>query len=283
MLLAAEALERGNPTRALEHLGNLGDGIDPVAWRLRAVALRGIGDRDRAELAARHGLALAPDDVGLRLVLADILAAQKRRAESETVLLTVLNQHPEYAPALAQYAWLLAGAGDPAGARQIMARLPGPGASADGDDAGLFALHGYVALVEGDVDAAERCLDTGLALEPEAPKLRLLRALVADQRSQSREASNHVLIAAQSSPDGVADIARHARFINHPLMAPMRLVNRIGAGRLWLAWLAVLFLLPRVWPRAPMLWIIGFYLSFAIYTWTAPFLLRRWMRSRGRL
>jgi len=111
----------------------------------------------------------------------------------------------------------------------------------------------------------------------------MLISLEASLDDRVTKAADHMLTAAALDPEFAGAQGREARFLKHPLMAPTRLISRVGPAQLWVGWLAVLFLLPRVWPGAPMGWIVLVYILFAIYSWTVPFLLRKWMTSQGRL
>lgn len=66
-------------------------------------------------------------------------------------------------------------------------------------------------------------------------------------------------------------------------MFPIRLVTRIGAGKLWIAWIVFILGFREVWPDGPFGWIVLGYLLFAIYTWVTPFLLRKWLTRKGEL
>lgn len=278
--LAVDALDRGNGERALEHLSGVPDLDDPDVWHIRTAALTSTGAFQAAEDAARRGLAVDPDHVGLRLSLADCLDDLGRESEAERVLIGLLNQRPDNHVVLTRYAWLLAHAGDAEGARAVLTRLP-PARLAD--TASVLALQGYVAMIEGRRREAKMFLDQGMAIDPEASSTRMLLSLEASLGDRPVTSADHMLAAAALDPEGAGELGRLARYMKHPLMAPTRLVTRFGQTRLWIAWIAVLLGLPRVWPGAPMGWIILAYLAFVVYSWTVPFLLSKWMIWRGQL
>ncbi len=278
--LARDAIERGNGRRAIEHLATA-DVQDPDAWYLRSRAFA-LEDDDRgAEQSARQGLMVAPEYVPLLIVLGQSLSNQNRLVDAEKAFVHALNQNPEHLEALHSYAWLLAKAGDPQGAREVMAKMPPVYLAATPSG---HALSGYVSLVEGNVKDARMHLDAGLTLDPDGVQLHTLKALELSIGSNDLGgASQHLRTAAQSDPAAAGALGRQARYLQHPLMRPIQLVDRIGVAQLWIAWIATLFLLPRIWPGAPMGPITIAYIGFAVYTWVVPFALRKWMERRGQL
>ncbi len=277
--LAVEALARGNAHRAIEHLDQYSDPTDVEALTIRSAAFNMVDRPLDAERAAIAGLSIEPDHVELRLALSQSFEAQDRLADAEQILLSVLNENPEEPRLLFRYAWLLARAGDAAGARDVLNRMPEHSLAASQ----RFALLGFIAVAEGRTREARRNLEQARALQPESSEIRALMALESAISDRPGRFVEHGRSAAQLDPRQAGPVGREARYLGHPLMAPVRLVSRIGAGRLWIAWIVVLFGLPQIWPGAPMGLLIIAYLAFAAYTWIVPFLLRRWMVSRGQL
>ena len=280
LLLAADAVARGNGYRALEHLQQVQAVDEPQTWLLRGQALGLIGEHAQAEEACRRGIAIDPTNTALRIELAVAFEAQSLFPQAESALLSVLNEHPEHLQALVAYGWLLAKSGDAEGAHHVLDRIDPRLRSASPN---LMALQGYLALIEGRQADAAAFIERGLQMDPEASGFRMLRATQAAMQGQTGAAATHLDAAARLDPARAAHEGRVARYLSHPLMAPSRVVDRIGPGALWIAWLVILFGLPRVWAGAPMGWIVGIYLIFAAWTWIVPRLLRRWMIRKGQL
>lgn len=280
LVFAADAVMRGNGQRALDHLAEVQNLDDPTVWLVRAKALGLLDQHPLAEDACRRGIALDPTHVALRIELARAFEAQSLYPHAESALLSVLNENPENFEALVAYAWLLARSGDVAGARKVMERFP---PQAVDQLPSLMARQGYIALVEGRRNDAREFIGRGMQMAPEATGIRMLRATEAAMHGNTGAAASYLTDAARLDPAAAGEQGRYARYLNHPVMAPTRLVNRIGPAQMWIGWLVVLFGLPRVWPSAPMGWIVIGYLCFAAWTWVAPTLLRRWMIRKGQL
>ncbi len=280
LLLASQALDRGNGARALSHLDSVTDFSDPEVFRLRAAALISSDRFAEAEDSARRGLELAPGNRLLQMELARSLSNQDKNAEAERVLITALNQAPENLPLLTQYAWLLAHSGDAVGAHAVMDRIPGD--VLNGHPSTL-ALQGYVALIEGRQRSARQFLNQGMAMDPESVSTRMLLALENSLDDKPRSSADNMLAAAMLDPEMAGEYGREARYIQHPLLAPARLIGRIGPAKLWLAFIVVIYLGPQVWPGIPLGPILVAYFALVIYSWTVPWLLRRWMIFRGQL
>jgi len=277
---ALNALQRGNAQRAQEHLFAV-ERPSGFVWYLRAVAAGMLGHEAEARTAIERGLSMEPNSPELLMLLAGQHEEDGAVSEAEAVYLALLNESPAYHPALISYARLLATAGDPVGATKVMDRVPGHVQAGDPD--ALHAL-GVIALSEGRLKDSQRLVDAGLELDPNSVRLHALQAAQASlDPKKSKSMVTHLSSAAAADPRQAAALGYEARFISHPLMAPVRLIDRIGAARLWIGWLVVLFGLPRIWPNAPMLWIALAYICFALYSWIAPPMLRRWLRRKGEL
>ena len=280
LLLARAALDRGNGSRALEHLSSA-DNDDAEVWLMRTHATLIDETYETAEQYARSGLSVDPESVGLLCALGHALQGQRRYVDAEHAFVGALNRAPESLAALRAYAWLLAEAGDLSAARSVTQKMPAAhlGASPDGQ-----ALLGYIALVEGDSKQAQIHLDRGLSLDPGDVQLHSLKVLqLSLQNSGNENVTKHMTIAATLDPERAGGLGRDARYLNHPLMRPLHLIDRVGPAQLWLGWIASLWLIPRIWPAAPMGWIVAVYLCLAVYSWTVPFLLRKRMENRGQL
>jgi tetratricopeptide (TPR) repeat protein len=117
-----------------------GDALDWAArsdpenfrWRyLSALSARSAGDKDAAILHLNAAATLAPDDLPIRLLLADLLLEQQRLEEAS--------------------------------------RLLGP--SLEGESAALLGVRGRLALARKDYAAASQWLQSALLLEPQASRL----------------------------------------------------------------------------------------------------------------
>ncbi len=277
---AIGALERGNAVRALEHL----DGIETVtatAWNLRAVALANSGEMPAAQEAVQRGLSLDADNAPLLLLNAELLEKQQHPVAAEQAYLDLLRSYPTYVSGLLGYGWLLATNGDPEGAQAVLDRV-GPHVQSESPEA--LALGGLIACSEGRINESRSLLQRGLEADPNSIRLHSLRAIIAAISGEGTGVmATHMKTAASINPVHGAKMGYEARYVRHWALAPSRLVDRVGTARLWLLWIAIFFGLRRFWPDGPIGWIALVYVIFALYTWIAPPILRRWLRRKGEL
>lgn len=277
---ATAALERGNAARALEHL-NAVDQVSEGAWTLRALALAQTGDEAGSFDAVHRGLSMGPDNPALLALRAELTERRDGPQAAETAYLALLRAHPNHTSGLLGYGWLLGSNGDTEGAKAVLARISGHIRNEVPD---ALALEGMIACSEGNLRESRAYLERGLQADPNSVRLHTLRALLASAGGEgAKRTSNHLQTAAEIDPRRAAQLGYEARFLSHWALAPMRLIDRVGTAQLWIAWIATFLTLRTLWPNGPIGWIVLVYVSFAIYTWVAPPLLRRWLRRKGEL
>lgn len=276
---AASALERGNPQRAREHLQALPEPSAQV-WHLKAVSFQLEGRHSEAVQAVQRGLSMEPGNLALRLLHAD-LVSDERPGDAEALYLGILNDYPNEPDALLSYAWLLATQGDADGAGIVMDRVPGH-IRANAPQA--LGIDGLIALHRGKMTQSREFLDRGLQRDPNSLFLHSLQVAQAsvDRRGGKRMVA-HMGTAAATDPRLAAGLGYEGRYLSHPLMAPIRLVDRVGTVQLWIGWIIFIMLVRQFWTSAPLGWIVLGYLTFAIYTWITPPLLRFWLKRKGQL
>jgi tetratricopeptide (TPR) repeat protein len=242
--LALHWLRVGKPERALEALGSASRVPGEArVWYLRAVALDQAGDRDRAESAVLAGLDADPEHVPLLGLLSRLHAARGDLAEAERAILSALRLDPR----------------DPElrASRALLAYVRG--------ESGLLEEEAR-ALLERDPfdDAGHRLLV--LHHFSEARPERALPHAREVVRSDLRDAD-------------AVEGAREAQLWTHPLMLPLRPFARYGAAKTWIAAVVGLTALRSVSPTAALVGGCA-WLGLCVYSWTAPPLLRRWLRRR---
>ena len=280
LFAARSALDRGNAARALEHVAEAAAFDEPETYRIQSEAHLALDNDTEALHAAQRGLVVEPTDTELQILLGRAHSALDDHRSAETAYLSVLNQDPQNVHALFHYSWTLAHVGDSDGAREILAHMPPTFVAASPD---VMALHAYLAMIDGNKKEAEAFIEHGLALDPQHTSMRRIAGVKAQLDGNMRGAGDHYMSAAQVDPGRNADVGREGMYLNHPLMAPTRLITRIGPGRLWVGWIVFLVIGRRVLPTAVMLPLIVIYVVFALYSWVVPPLLRKWLKSRGEL
>lgn len=279
LLLAADAIERGNGHKALEHLEMVTDLDTPEPWLVRAQAFVLTDQPAAARDAANRGLEIEPTNASLLLALSRAESASNQPARAEQALLAILNREPEHQLALLHYAQLLTTSGDPAGASDIVARLD-PQLQTT---APVLTLRARIASALGHEKEAADLTKLALHIDPDSTSAHAVRAMQASLRDQPTEYVDSGRRAASLDPENMASLGRSANYLDHPLMAPSRWIERLGPGKLWIGWIALMFVGRQVLP-APIITALTFaYLGLVIYSWTVPFLFRKWLTMRGRL
>ena len=280
LVAARAALGRGNPARALEHINDSKAFDQAETWQLQTQAYLALNRIDEARQSVSQGLRLEPQNSQLEILYSRVLSRANQYQEAEASLLRVLGREPQNVDALFYYGWLLAEAGDSDGARNVIDALPD---WARASDPNTMALQAYVAIIDGKKAESARYLQTGLEIDPENTHLRQLAGIRESMDHRMGAAADHLIGAAMADPSRAGDLGREGRYLNHPLMAPTRLITRIGPGRLWIAWIMLLFIGRRVLPTAVLVPLVVIYLTGAIYSWVAPPLLRAWLKRKGEL
>jgi predicted exporter len=79
------------------------------------------------------------------------------------------------------------------------------------------------------------------------------------------------------SDQDTVETARELRLASHWLMAPLRPFRRFGMFGTWIIFIVVLFGLRSLGMYALAGMLAVAYLVLCVYSWTIPWLLRRWM------
>lgn len=276
--LAEAALDRGNGSKALEHLAEVADADNPTLWAMRAHAWIYEDDAEKALDCTERGLQLSPEDPDLLQFYAAVQLELGELEKAERALLTVLNKNATHAPALYAYSLTLLAGGDTDGAHQMLNRLE----RSAGPSADSFDLRAKVHAAEGNEREAQRFIDLALEANPESAEANQTQHLLSAIKSDPA-AADAGLRAAQLDPDAYAEQGRRSRYIKHPAMLPIRMVDRVGMVPLWMGSTFLLLLARRYLDPNTMLVVAVVYLTFVVYTWIAPPILRWWLRRTGRL
>ena len=163
-------------------------------------------DPARAEALAREVLAETPDDPQARLALGGALRAQGRLAEAQGLLQPLAAELPRSWMAQAQWALLLAGAGQSRAAiaplEQALALNPGFGQG--------WRLLGDIRLVSGEVGAAQRAYDRLLVGLIHEPRLASAAIALAEGRIDDADARARAILAKTPANLGAGHILGEA-------------------------------------------------------------------------
>lgn len=267
------ALDR--PKEALRKLAEDFDPEDPWDWWLRALALLQLDSYDEAIEAAQRGLALDPESTPLLAVLARVRLQQDDLAAAEEAILAALRVDPEEADNLAIYALVVAKDGQIEKARKLIAWAR----QIDPQNEQALRVQSVVALAAGDDREALLRSRELLAINPEDVSAHRIAGAVLHDGGSVGDAAPHFRSAVVLDPAEreLGEAARENLLWRHPLMWPLRPVQRFGIGPIWIAGVAILYL-SRLGPPWVTYTATGTWLAYCVYSWVVPPLLRRRLR-----
>jgi predicted Zn-dependent protease len=278
--LARRYLEMGRPQQTLEALSGIAnpDLDDPELSYLRSAAELELGSYTDAARSAREGLARSPSSVALLAILSAAESELGHAAEAERAILAALELSPDSPTLLVRYAMLVAKAGQ----LEKAERLVDEAGRVDPSDPDVTRARSVLAFVKGSDREAEEEARKLLGADPEDVSGLLMLGSTAAEAGRVDEAGRHFLGAARVEPHGqVLEAAREIRIATHPLMWPLRPVERVGPGPLWIAAVATFGTL-HILGYATAALIAGvIWVLWCAYTWIAPPLVRRWVGWRG--
>ncbi len=270
----------GRPESALAELAKLPDPDleDPELWFLRAAALNDLERYGDAIDAAREGLARSPQSVGLLAALSQAELGCGNLAAAETAILSALDLWPDNPWLLTRYASVVAHAGQLDKAERLVAEA----ARLSPDDPTVIHTRSVIAYLRGEDAAAEAESRRLLADDPESVPAHLMLGTTAAQAGRFAQADRHLSTAAGIGPtDDIASLAREARVARHPLLLPIRAIDRFGVAPVWIGGVAVILGLRALgYPLASAVAGLAWF-TFCVYTWVAPPLVRRWAARRA--
>jgi tetratricopeptide (TPR) repeat protein len=280
LTLAQHYLDISRPDRALETIDSGSVDVSDIEfWRIRAAALLGVGRYGEARNAAMSGLGLEPDDITLLATHALAAANLHDVAGAERSLLAALRVDPENAWLLAQYARLVGSHGQLDKAKEL---IEAAGRS-DPESDTVRQVRGFLSYLAADDATAARHAEEALAADPEEQSAHLLRGVVLAHQGRVRDARRHFDTAARRAPGdaGIVEAAHEIRWLTHPLLLPLVPIQRFGAGRVWLAGLALIGITWAIGNEILQMVVLVAWLAYVTYSWVAPPLVRRWY-ERGR-
>lgn len=271
-------LSMGRPEKVLDALADAGPGAttSPDAFLLRAAAHTQLRRWEEARQAAEDGLALDPRDHRLLEVLGIVHWNRGDRPAAEKAFLAGLQSVPEDAHLLARYAMLVAEDGqlDKAG------KLASKAAAVRPQDPLVAEVRSKIAYLAGDTKTAREISAAGLAHAPEDPHLHALTGSYLLEDGSIGRATKHHLTSASIDPGdkNLRDLGRQAKYLRNPLLRPMWFIEKVGPGKIWLAWIAIFFGL-RAAGLVTIAAVLSLcYLVVVVYSWVVPPLLRRYYK-----
>jgi predicted Zn-dependent protease len=234
-------------------------------------------DEESAHRTLRAALAHDPDHAGLRRLLFSVLEELERFEEAEQVVIGLLRDFPEEASFYAAYAQLMLRTLHLDKARELASE----GLRRDPDDEDCLFAHALAELIHSPAAAAEGALPELVRHSPDHARTMWLLVVALQQRGQPRAALRvaQALLRSQPTSPQVLQLVRELRIATHWSLVPLWPMTRFGwAGSALLWGGAVLALtLGRRLPAPLGGGIAVLWLTYVVYSWIWPPLLRRWM------
>jgi Flp pilus assembly protein TadD len=278
--LAGHWLQIGHPERTLDELQGLwGDAaIDYRAYLFRGAALHQLDRNAEAIDVLREGLSNHGPFLPLLQVLGSALRAEGRLPEAESAFLQGLSVDPNEPDLLLGYAMVCLAAGQAEKAGALVERA----ASQAPESAAVSAARAQVAFALGKDKDMHRHTEEALSVDPEDPNARALHGTASMLTGDSRSGYRSLASAAAAYPGDrdLREAARAARLANHPLMRPLRPLQRFNPLVVWVCAVAVIYGL-----RLAGLGVLSAvaavgWFAFCVYSWVVPPLVRRWINRR---
>lgn len=277
IILARSELARGRSELALNHLRGVGSEAleDEQFWVISGRAHYNMDQNQQAVDAVERGLSKFPNSVALLTILGDA-TMRSDQARSERSYLAALAIAPNDPTLLSRYATLCAIDGQFDKARQLLQKASSHAPASPP----VLRATAVLAHYEGDDATLHATIERIRADDPLDPFPDLILSEHDGEVGRITSVGSRFRRVASNDPQGYASLGRAARYLNHPLMAPVRWGSRIGSARLYIGFLALLFL-SRATDQTRLFSIIAVpYLIWVVYSWVVPPLLRRWLKWR---
>jgi Flp pilus assembly protein TadD len=279
LALAGHYLGVGRPDETLRILDDAPSEAlaEPAYWLMRARANFGLDRYPEGVEASQRGLALDPEDTDLLNILALCQLEGGHEGDADRTLYRALAIEPENPTLLANRALVLARAQEFAEARtlveQAVTLAPWSTHAAQ--------VRAQVAMLAGD-PGAKRLVEELLAQDPENEVAHALQGNLASRNKQYVAASRAFDEAARLDPanENLVGTARRARVAAHPLLAPLRVIWRVGWFPARVILLVVYLGLLAAGFHTLATVVIVAWLGLLVFSWTAPRYLRWRMKRR---
>jgi len=277
---ALHLVQMKRPQEALKKLGEAFDPEDPWEWWLRGVALFDLDREAEAAEAVQRGLALDPESTQLLAMLARCRLYLRDLGSAEDAILGALRLDAEDADNLALYAHIVAAAGQFEKAKKLLERAR----RIDPENEAAMRMQSFLAAARGDDREALLHSRELLAINPEDVHAHRVAGSLLHRRGDVESAAPHLRTAVVIDPfeHGVAELARENRVWRNPFMWPLRPLQRVGIGAMWIAAVTIMFVSRRVAPVSVQLAIAIVWVVYCVYSWVVPPLVRRWLDRHAR-
>ena len=238
---------------------------------------------DEACNTLQQVLTHAPKHFGARAMMFQLHEDRQELAEAENMLLDLLHDYPESAWLHAKYALLMYRTAQIAKAQalaQEALRL-----DPDSDDALVAYMLGK--LIDGDHAAGKNALSELMRKHPESLSTAHMLITYLTQHGKYAAAKRIAIEILHLQPDSreTLELVVELEHVSHWSMLPLWPLNRWGwaaSGAMYVVWIVILSLLRKHAPTTAVFATIGF-VTYVIYSWAYPPLLKRWLMRRAGL
>ena len=279
LVLAALAwLQRGQPQKALSTLERADAATleDATAWFVRLAALAELERWEQGERAVDAALARFPEDVALLQFAAIIVRHRGQAGRAEQLLLAGLRSRPENIGLLCAYAELVAADGQLPKADALMLRAASFAPASDR----VAHTRWVIANLRGDDEGARKIAAERLGRNP--GDAHALTAMAIEELHVGEVVRAKALYGAAIDADFAIhdpELAMQLRVRRHPLYLGMWPVERWGPVPVTIGGIVLLQLVRSVAPPELTLVLVVVWIVYCLYTWLAPALLPRYLRS----
>jgi tetratricopeptide (TPR) repeat protein len=280
LTLASHYLDIDQPERTLEILDHPDSDVinHPYFWYLRGQAFYRLEKFESARQAAQKGLALAPQDVQILLLLCNCQSRLKNLAEAERAILAALQQAPENPQLICRYARLVAEGGQLDKSERLLQKAE----QIDPEHTAVQHLRVLLAFLRGNDNQAIAASETALLQNPEDSYAHFMKGQAQASQGQVNPAARHFQQAARLEPmeQTFRSTARTSRYWTHWLLWPLQPLYRFGTVKVWLAAIVIILGLQALgFDRASGYFALA-YLVLVVYSWVMPPLLRWWLKRQ---
>lgn len=273
---AQHLIALGRSEEALAELARSFDADDPLEWWLRGLALLSLERSENALDAVASGLRLDPESPLLLDLAARCHFHRGDLIAAERAALAALRADAEDADLLALYALIVATAGQLEKAKKLIAEAR----RVDPENESALGVEAALAVSRGDDREGLLRSRELLAINPEHATAHALTGNLLYNRGDVDDATEHLRTAVVSEPSDAdwAEIARLNLLWRHPLMWPLRPLQRFGIAPVWIAAIVVIFLTRLTRNDTITLIVVFAWIAYCVYSWIVPPIVRRLVR-----
>ena len=259
-------LSQDKPEKALALLNSVEVDLENWGhWFLRSRILSDLGQFEQALKSVKQAIQLNPGNPFLFAFLGRLESECGNLAKAETALLAALREKPDEPDFLTQYALLVAKAGQLDKADRLVQKA----LRIEPDSQYAVSAQSILLHLRGEDKAAAQKARQLLEKDPENLFGKLFLGKSLAELGQLGDAHRHVFSAARQEPGNqqAVDAARKLGIMNQWLLWPLKPLFRFDGIRIWLAFMALFFVLKILKMDNFLNIVLIVYIIWVLYTW----------------